>query len=429
MVMKPQRNQPARLAVDGGERAVRAPLPPMYPGGLRIGKEEEEAVLEVLRSKRLFRYYGPQPGESKVAALEKQFADRMGTQHAVAVTSGSAALVCGLAALGVGPGDEVIVPAYTWIASAEAVLGVGAVPVVAEVDESLTLDPADVQRRVTPRTRAILPVHMRGAPCAMLALMDAARRHNLGVVEDVAQADGGSLRGRPLGSIGDVGAFSFQFNKIITAGEGGMLITNDEGLYHRAVMVHDVVGGQRYNIPSDEIIPGLNFRMSELQGAVMLAQLDRLDGLLRDMRHNKAMLKGAVEDIARRKGVAFRALHDPDGDTAISLIFFAPTAGRAGAVAEALTAEGAPASVLYQPERVDYHIYTHWAPLVNRRSWSGAGHPWRWHDGKVSYGPEACPRSLDLLSRAVHLDISPDLSGENIEELAEAVNKVFGALL
>ena len=419
---------PARLAIQGGEPAVRAPLPPMYPGGLRIDEKEEAAVLEVLRSKRLFRYYGPVSGPSKVAELEKRFAEMMGVKYALAVTSGSAALMCGLVALGIGPGDEVIVPAYTWIASAEAVMGVGAVPVVAEVDELLTLDPLDVAQRITPRTKAIMPVHMRGAPSRMDALMALAGEHHLRVLEDVAQADGASYQGKRLGSIGDVGAFSFQFNKIITAGEGGMLITNDPDLYNRAVMVHDVVGGQRNKIPTEQIIPGLNFRMSELQGAVMLVQLERLEGLLQEMRRNKAMLKGAMESAAQKNGIRFRAINDAAGDAAIALIFTVPNAERAGKIAEALAAEGAPAGVMYRADRIDYHVYTHWAPLVNRRTWSEQGGPWRWHEGEVSYGPEACPRTLDLLSRSIHMDISPDLTSENIEELAEAIHKVLGAL-
>jgi 8-amino-3,8-dideoxy-alpha-D-manno-octulosonate transaminase len=429
MTMDESINRHSRLAVDGGEPVVRTPLPPMYPGGMRIGAEEEAAVLEVLRSKRLFRYYGPQEGPSKVAALEQRFSEISGAQFALAVTSGTAALVSSLAALGVGPGDEVIVPAYTWIASAEAVMGAGAVPVVAEVDESLTLDAADVEQRLTSRTRAIIPVHMRGAPCNMDALLSLANTHQLPLVEDAAQACGASYRGRRLGSIGTLGAFSFQFNKIVTAGEGGMLITSDEKLYRRAAMVHDVVGGQRNHVPPAEIIPGLNFRMSELQGAVMLVQLERMEGLLRDMRRNKAQLKGALEGIARQKGVTFRQVHDAEGEAALALILFTPDVGQAEKVKDALNAEGAPASILYHPERVDYHIYPHWEPVINRSTWSAAGGPWRWHTGTLDYSPRACPRSLDLLSRAIHLDISPDLTGENIEELAEAVYKVFSALL
>lgn len=194
-----------KLAIQGGVPARKRPLPPMYPGGMMIDEEEEQAVLEVLRTKRLFRYYGPGEGPSKVAELEAAFAAHMGIRYGLAVTSGTTALISGLQGVGVGPGDEVIVPAYTWIASASAVLALGGVPVPAEVDESLTLDPEDAEHKISAYTKAIMPVHMRGAPCRMDELMALAQRHGLRVVEDAAQADGGSYKGRRLGSIGDVG--------------------------------------------------------------------------------------------------------------------------------------------------------------------------------------------------------------------------------
>jgi dTDP-4-amino-4,6-dideoxygalactose transaminase len=418
----------AKLAIDGGTPAVRSPIPPMYPGGLRIGQEEEEAVLEVIRAKRLFRYYGANPGPSKVAELEQAFAAFMGSPHSVAVTSGSASLICALIGLGVGPGDEVIVPAYTWIASASAVLAAGGVPIVAECDESLTLDPDDAERKITPRTRVIMPVHMRGGPSRMDAIMAAARRHGLTVLEDTAQADGASFRGRRLGSIGDAGAFSFQYNKIITCGEGGMVITNDREVWKRAVMYHDVIGGSRNHIPESDILPGVNFRMTELQGAVMLAQLRKLDALLADMRYRKAMLKAALADVAARKGLAFRKENDAEGDAAICLVFYLPDAGRAGKVAEALNAEGVGSAVMYHPDRSDYHVYPHWTPIMQQRTWTPQGGPWRWHDGPVEYTRDMCPRTLALLARAVHVDVSPDLSNENVEEMAEGLNKVLNAL-
>lgn len=414
-----------KLAIEGGQPAVHSPLPPMYPGGLRIGREEEEAVLEVIRSKRLFRYYGPTPGPSKVAELEKEFAAFMGAPYSLAVTSGSASLICALVGLGIGPGDEVIVPGYTWIASASAVLAAGGVPVLAECDESLTIDPADIERRITPRTKAVIPVHMRGAPCDMDSVMAVARKHGLKVLEDTAQANGASYRGRRLGSIGDAGAFSFQFNKIITCGEGGMVITSDREVWRRALMYHDVIGGARNGIPEEEILPGVNFRMAELQAAVMLAQLRKLDGLLADMRRNKAMLKASIEDVAARKGISFRRENDPTGDAGICLIFYLPEAARANEITEALQAEGVNASVLYRPGHSDYHVYPYWTPIMQQRTWHPNGGPWRWHEGEVRYTPDACPRTLDLLSRAVHIDISPDLSNENIEELAEGLNKVL----
>lgn len=415
----------AKLAINGGTPAVHQPLPPMYPGGNRIGQEEEDAVVEVIRSKRLFRYYGPQPGPSKVSDLEKAFAAHMGTTYGLAVTSGTGALICSLTGVGIGPGDEVIVPAYTWIASASAVFAVGGVPIPAEVDESLTLDPADVERKITVHTRAIMPVHMRGAPCQMDALMDVARRHGLKVVEDTAQADGASYHGQRLGSIGDVGAFSLQFNKIITCGEGGMVVTNSHDVFKRAVMYHDVIGGSRNNIPEEEILPGVNFRMTELQAAVALVQLRRLDGLLDQMRQRKTMLKNAMAGVAQRKGVTFRVENDPVGDAAICLVFFLPEAERAHAVAKALTAEGAGTGVMYTPGRSDYHIYPYWSPIMNKRTWTPAAGPWRWHEGEVNYTPDMCPRTLELLGRAVHMDVSPDLSNDQVEEIAEALNKVI----
>src|SRR5215213_9679655 len=272
-----------RLAIDGGPSARRNADPPMYPGGNLIGAEEEQAVLEVLRSKRLFRYYGPQPGPSKADELERAFAAHMGVPYAVAVSAGTAALMCGQAGVGIGPGDEVIVPAYTWIATASSVALMGAVPIIAEVDETLTLDPADVARKITPRTKAIIPVHMRGAPAQMDELLALARERGLRVIEDVAQADGGSYRGRRLGTLGDVGCFSLQFNKIITCGEGGVVVTSDESIYKRALMLNDTVGGLRNKIPAEDILVGMNFRMPELAGAVALVQLGRLDGLLEAM--------------------------------------------------------------------------------------------------------------------------------------------------
>ncbi len=315
-----------KLAQEGGSPAITSPIPPMYPGGMRIDADEEAQVLEVLRTKRLFRYYGPNEGPSKTAQFEQEFAAYMGSAHALGVTSGTAALICGLAGLGIGPGMEVIVPAYTWIATASAVFAVGAVPIMAEVDDTLTLDAGDIENKITPYTRAIIPVHMRGNPCQMERVMDVARKHNLLVLEDTAQADGASYRGKHLGTFGDAGAFSLQFNKIITSGEGGAVITDDYEIYKRAVMYHDVVGGNRNNIPEDQILPGINFRMPELLAAVSLAQLRKLDKLLADMRLRQKMLMESMAGVAGRKGIQFRTSHDAEGDAGVALIFFLPDA-------------------------------------------------------------------------------------------------------
>ena len=419
----------SQLTAQGGAPAVTSALPQMYPGGLRIDQEEEAEVLDVLRKKRLFRYYGPNEGPSKVAELESAFATYMGTKHALGVTSGTAALICGLAGLGIGPGMEVIVPAYTWIASASAVVAVGAVPVMAEVDDSLTLDPEDIERKISPYTRAVIPVHMRGAPCKIDQIVALARQNQLLVLEDTAQADGASYHGKRLGTFGDAGAFSLQFNKIITSGEGGMLITDQDAVYWRAVMYHDVIGGLRNHIPEKQILPGINFRMPELLAAVALVQLRRLDGILSDMRMRKQMIKESVAGIARQKGVQFRTLNDPEGDAALAVVFFVPETGLAKPVAKALGAEGVPAGVMYSPEDVDYHVYRHWTPIMDQRAWTPDGGPWVNHPRKVKYHPEMCPRTLELLGRAVQIDVSPDLTNSQVEEVAEALNKVFTKLL
>lgn len=427
MTTSPKSIQANHLAVNGGMPAIRHPLPPMYPGGMRVGREEEEAVLDVLRAKRLFRYYGPESGPSKVMELERVFADYMGSKHSLAVSSGTGALLCGLAALGVGPGDEVIVPAYTFIASALAVIAVGAVPILAEVDGSLTLDPVDVEMKVTSCTKAIIPVHMRGAPCQMDDLKRIAEKYNVKLLEDVAQADGGSYHDQRLGTIGDLGAYSLQFNKIITSGEGGIVVTDDDTLYQRALMYHDVHGGLRNNIPASEVLPGINLRLSELQGAIALVQLQRLEEMLEAMRKHKAAIKENLSGVTESKGISFRHLNDSEGDTGIALIFYMPNIEEAGFAAKALNAEGVRASVMFSSNKPDYHIYYHWTAILNKRTWSAKG-PWDWHDGEVNYSQEMCPRTLDLLGRAVHLDISPDLTDENVEEISEALNKVLSSL-
>lgn len=407
----------------------------MFPGALRIAVDEEEAAVEavrdVIRSKRLFRFYGVSPSlrRSKARELETAFARRIGTAHALAVNSGTSALVCALVGLEIGPGDEVIVPAYTWISTATAVLAVGAVPVVAEVDDSLTIDSADVERKLSPHTKAIVPVHMRGAPARLDALGELARPHGLRVLEDVAQAAGGSFHGRPLGSLGDAGCFSFQFSKIMTAGEGGMVTTNEPTVHRRAGMYHDSAAPPNLGVSADEWLPGLNLRMSELHAAVLLVQLGRLDALLSDLRARKRRLRELLVDRLGDR-VAFRTLTDPAGDTGIALIFFLPDAELAERVVPALADQNVPASRLYQEGKhlphdyVDLHAYEAWAPLLEKRTWSPGGGAWSGHPRPVEYRRDACPVTMDLLRRAVHVDVSPELRVEQVEQMASAIGDV-----
>jgi len=407
-------------ALFGGPPARTDPIPPMFPGGMEIGQEEKTAVMEVLDERTLFRYYGPTDFVSRVSRLEEAFAAHFGPRYALAVNSGTAALITALVALGIGPGDEVIVPAYTFIASATAVLAARAVPVIAEVDESLTLDPLALEAKITPYTRAIMPVHMRGAPCAMDQIMEIARKHDLKVIEDVAQAVGGTYAGKRLGTIGHVGAFSLQFHKIITTGEGGMVVTNDQSLFHRARMYHDSAGFWRMEHPGELPIPGVNYRMSEIAGALGLVQLGRLEGLLARMRELKARLKAGLD------GFHFRRVNDEAGDTAVCLIFYLPEADLARQVATTLKAENVGASVLYDPDVSNWHVYINWKHILAQKTITGEGCPYHCplYRGKSRYTPGMCPQTLDWLSRAVHLDISPLLTEDDMDQTIEAVNKV-----
>jgi 8-amino-3,8-dideoxy-alpha-D-manno-octulosonate transaminase len=401
-----------QLARDGGRPARTRPEPPMFPGGMEIAAEEIEAATRVLASKNVFRYYGVDDGPHEVLDFEREFAEHMGTRHALCLNAGSSALICGLIGAGVGEGDEVIVPAYTWNATPNAVIASRATPVLAEVDDSLTLDPEDVARKITPNTKAILPVHMRGAPADMDALGALAKDHGLVLIEDVCQAAGASFRGTRLGTFGDAGAFSLQFNKIITTGEGGVLITNRDDLYELAIDVHDCAGSLRRGAGLPRFA-GWNFRASELQGAVARVQLGRLDGLLERMRVTQRQLAERVEALP---GLTLRRPNDDGGDAGICLIAFAETADNAAAAVEALKAEGVLAMRIYDPHVPDLHIYPYWAPVLAQLDAAGADAP-------------DCPRTLDLLERSIHVDLSPLLDEQDIDELALAFEKVARGIL
>ena len=229
----------------------------------RIGNEEIEAVARVIRSGALFKING---GAQEVRHFEDELCEKFGTTNAICMTSGKAALISALIGMGVGPGDEVIVPAYTYIATAIAVTATGAIPVIADCDETLTIDPEDIERKISSHTKAIIPVHIQGFPSAMDRIMEIAKKHNLFVLEDACQSDGGSFGGKRLGTIGDAGAYSFNFFKIITSGEGGTLVTDNREIYERALIYHDssaiaYFGNQLESIESEQFC-GLEFRVS-----------------------------------------------------------------------------------------------------------------------------------------------------------------------
>lgn len=357
------------------------------PGAYLIGEEEIKEVLEVLQSRYLFRYgdLSDKNFKQKVYTLEKEFAEYCGAGYALATSSGSGSLLVSLLALGIQPGDEVIVPAYTFVATYSSAIFAGAVPVLCEIDESLNLDPEAVETKITSKTKAIVPVHMLGNPCRMDAIMDIAGRHGLLVLEDACQAAGGSYKGKKLGTIGRMGAFSLNIFKTITTGDGGMIVTDDKGLYTRAFALHDQ--GHTPNRAGVQVgrrsILGLNFRVNELSGAVALAQLRKLDRILETLRSKKTKFKQAIANVP---GVSFRTLPDPAGECATLCTVLFDSAEKAGRVARTLGTTTV--------DQSGWHVYAN-MEHVNRYL-KEAGQP---------YGKGAYPRTDNILSRAINISV------------------------
>ena len=418
-----------QLAIHGGPKAKTTPNYPMYPGGLEIGEEEKKEVMEVLDNKYLFRYYGPANAESKVKKFEQEFAKKMGSKYCLATSSCTGALLSAMTACGIGPGDEVIVPGYTFFASCATIVGAKAIPVIAEVDETLTIDPDDIVKKITPSTKGIVCVHMRGVPCDMDRIMKIAKEHNLVVIEDCAQACGATYHGKCVGTFGDAGCFSFQYHKTITAGEGGAVLCQDERIYDRACSYHDTAACWRPDRFAEQryegaLFCGSNFRMGELAGAVMCAQLNRLDGLNAAMRRHLAIIKDEIKDT---KGIKVRPCNDEAGDTGICLMFFLDSSEKVGPFCEALNAEGVNAAGVFNAGIPDWHIYAHWKHVLNEKTPTAVKCPWDcpYHKAQpVKYSEDMNPKTLEYLGRVVHLDLPAQMTDEDAHMIAKAINKV-----
>lgn len=396
------------------------------PGMDLIGQEEIDEVLDLLNSGYLLRYGKPGNPDfsAKVYRLEQEIAYRCQVPYAVGVNSGTSALLTGLLGLEVGPGDEVIVPGYTFVASIAAIIYAGAVPVLAEIDQSFNLDPGDVKRKITSRTKAILVVHMLGSPARMEEILGLAEEYGLKVIEDCAQAFGGHYRGQPLGSLGDVGCFSFNGYKTITAGDGGMLVMRDETLYKRCFAIHDQ--GHHPNRTGVEIgersLIGLDFRLTELQAAVLLAQLKKLDGMLDHLKENKALYKALLADLP---GITFRILPDPDGDIATLLVVVFDTRAEAEQVARELGSKVIAES--------GWHVYNHMEHILSLRTpterHNPLQHPAYPDTGGTRLQKGMLPRTDELLSRAMNVSIGvvdPGLGagfGVSVQDDAAAVSE------
>jgi 8-amino-3,8-dideoxy-alpha-D-manno-octulosonate transaminase len=416
-----------QLALEGGSPVRGTPLEASYWGPEYYDEKELGEVAEVVKTGRPFRWYGrgSEP-PMKVATFEREFAARMQTRFALAVTSGTTALQAAMAALGVGPGDEVILPAWTWHSCFNAIVHAGALPVFAEIDESFNIDPADIERKITPQTKVIMAVHLQGNPADLDPLMAIARQRGLKVLEDCAQSVGASYKGRPLGSIGDIGIYSLQINKSITAGEGGAVVTNDPLLFERAVRFHDcgsvrAFHGHWIGRPQGEALIGSNFRMNEFSGGVLLAQLRKLDRIVADVRANAHRVYGGIADVPN---LHRRRLPDPAGELGAAVfVGFSAKAQRDRYLA-AMKAEGVPAS----PPAGSVVL-----PLVPQIMRKATAHPnWPSFAGErgkaIQYGPQSCPRTIDILDRFAGVAMDPKYTRADTDDIIAAIRKVYPAV-
>ena len=370
-------------------------------GGIEtIGSREEEFVLDVIRKKKIFRYAfnDKEVTASYAYRFEKTFREFIGAGYSLAVSSGTAALRTCLAALGIKPGDEVIVPAYTFVATLEAVIESGAQPVLVEIDDSFNINPAKIEKAITAKTRVIMPVHMMGSAAAMDEIQTIAKKHNLFVVEDACQGIGAKYRGKLAGALGQISAFSFDSAKLLTCSEGGMIATNDAELYRKADRFHDHGHVHDLSLPRGKEPKeggGVNFRLSEILAAFGLAQTERLPGMLESLRRNRARIKDSLK---LPSGFTFRRFNDPE-DAATFLAILAPNQNRADKVKEGLLRDGIVPATL-----------NHWHYQVNKDLVGGA-----------------YPETEDYLGRAIVIEVKVKMEDGQITQIISSLNENLGS--
>jgi len=401
-------------------------IDPGFIGPQFFDEQEEDALLEVLESGSPFRFWGPGK-PTKVQRFEEDFAKHMGTRFALGVTSGTAALDCAIAGLGIGPGDEVIVPAYTWWSDYTCVVHAGALPVFADIDASLNIDPQDLERRITPRTKAVIAVHLLGGPCDMKPIMETARKRGIAVLEDCAQCVGGSYQGQKLGSIGDVGIYSFQINKVMTSGEGGAVVTNDPAVYEGAARFHNMgtlSGLFRERIGSSQMptFAGENFRMNELTGAVLGAQLSKLDTMVGQLRENAGAIYQGIQTLPN---IRLRHRPDPDGDIGYAVYFDTKTKTVRDRCIRALRKQKIPASTLTGSVLLPIQ-----ESVINKRgrhpNWPSFNSP---EGKKIQYGPDSCRQTLDVFDRFVQIRVGAKYTRRINDHIIDSVHQTYNTLV
>lgn len=405
------------LALFGGEKAVRDKLPHFLNyEGRTFGADEERMVLEALRSGCLSRN-----GGTFVSRLEHEFAERLGTRYAVACSSGSAAVHLAVAALDPEPGDEFIVPPITDLGTIVPAIWNNCVPVFADVDpRTMTLDPEDVERKITPRTRAVIPVHLAGQPCDMDPLLAISNRHGIALIEDCAQAFWADYKGQRVGTMGGMATFSLQQSKHITCGEGGIMATNNEEYARRAVLFADkawprespALGSSRF------LFLAQNYRLSELQGAVAVAQLPKIEAVVERRRASAEKLTTMISGL---DGVA--GPHVLPGTRPVYWLYMLHIDEHAAGVdaehfGAALVAEGVPAWVRYLVDPL------YCSPIfAQEKTYGNSGFPFRdW--GRQQFRKGLCPNAERALSGVIAIHWNENYSEAHLEQIAAAIRKV-----
>jgi dTDP-4-amino-4,6-dideoxygalactose transaminase len=389
-----------------------------------VGEEEIAALANVIREGRLFRY----GVGDECDRFEKRYAAHLGVDHFALTVSGTYALSAAMIAVGLGPGDEVLIPAHTYMATATAVLTTGAIPVIVDIDDTITIDPAAIENAIGPRTRAVVPVHMWGTACNMDAIMEIARRHDLWVIEDSCQGVGGGYEGRKFGSIGDIGAFSFNYYKNMTSGEGGGVSTSDERLAKRARCAidpcHFYWTGREDGDEADKPFAGNGGRASELTGAMLNVQLDRIDGIVAAMRAER---KQVIEGTRKLSNLGLKPspMNSPGHDCAAHVFYQLPTAEEAKRFTRIF-----PSVIAGKTGR---HTYTEWDQVLMGM---GAAHPAMNpynHPANAgcrrTYSKDMCAGSLDILNRTVMVPMHPKHSDAEIKAIIHNIGVAARAVL
>jgi 8-amino-3,8-dideoxy-alpha-D-manno-octulosonate transaminase len=393
------------------------------PGFEIFGNEERRQVQDVLDTGVLFRYGfdAARQGHWKAKSFEQELAARLAVAHCHLCSSGTAALSIALAACGVGAGDEVIIPPFTFVATVEAILAAGAIPVFAEIDETLCLDPNAIEARLSTGTKAVMVVHMCGAMARIDEIKALCDRKGLILIEDACQSVGASFKGKALGTIGHMGCFSFDPVKTITCGEGGAVVTNEPNRYAAAHQYadhgHDHIGDDRG--AEQHPILGYNYRISELNAAVGLAQLRKLDRILATQRGHKALLKEAMGKFDQ---ISFRCLPDEAGDSATFLSFMLPDENSARKAAKDLNSAGVDGCFYWYDN--NWHYLRKWRHLQQMQT--AAKLPMQFYDHGPDYGRIEMPRSDAIMARTISMQIKLGWTETQIEQRIARMKEVLG---